>query len=306
MKNLRNIIMFTALGVFFAWYGLSWAYSSLYKEPRQRLGSELTKLKAEIETGKKNTASMQHFTQQNLIFYYRSLPLIPDQARTQYSFWLLEVFKYCGIEKPDIESTNPTRTAFGLNYRVNVRASCSLDQLSRFLFEFYYAPFLHRITVLSIAPVEGKEGEVTLSATLDVLALRPMSAQAAVPSKDKLPTGYIPRLKLNDLTNYRVIADRNLMQAARGGIDKADYAYLTSIITTQSGQPEIWITVRTESADHSVVKARKGETVRIGSFIAAVVDIAEQDVVFEKDGMRWLVSIGDCLNNAYAVPPELF
>lgn len=300
MKNLRNIIMFSLLGAFFAWYGLSWAYESLYREPRQRLGNELTKLKGEIETGKKNIAFMQQFSQQNTPYYYRSLPIIPDQAR-QYSHWLLELFRYCGVETPDIDSTNPTRTAFGLNYRSNIRATCSLEQLSRLLFEFYYAPFLHRITFLSITPVEGKE-DITLAMTVDALTLRPSSPQATAPSQNALPTGYIPRLKSNDLTAYQVIAERNLLQAARGGIDKADYAYLTSIIVTGE-EPEIWISVRT---DDSITKAKKGDSVRIGSFIATVVSIADKDVVFEKGSMRWLVTIGECLNEAFAIPPELY
>jgi hypothetical protein len=311
MKNYRNILLFGALGFFFAWYGLSWAYESLYREPRQRLGNELTKLKTEIENGKKNALMMNQFTIQNQGFYYRSLPLIPDTARTQYSFWLLELLKYCGIEKPDVDSSNPTRTAFGLNYRVSIKAECSLVQLTQFLFEFYYAPFLQRITSLTISPLEekntdtpdeNKKDKISVVMTIDILALRPSSPQAPVPWKDKLPTGYIPRLKSNDVMQYQVVADRNLLQAVKGGADKADYAFLTSINTINEEQ-EIWISIRT---DNTIVKVNRGETVKIGSFIAKVVAINEQDVVFEKGGLRWLVSIGDCLNQAFAIPPEFY
>jgi hypothetical protein len=302
MKNIRNVLMLGLLAFFFAWYGFSWAYQSLYREPRQRLGGEIDKLKKEIEHGKNNADLMFQAVGQNQIYYFRSLPQIPNEASSQYSLWLFELLKHCDIEKSEVNDSNPTRTMFGLNYRFTVRGVCSFDQLSRFLFEFYYAPFLHRITVMSVIPVEGSEERITCSLTIDVLALRPPNPQAAYPSKNQLPTGYIPRLKSNDLTIYRVIADRNLLQAAKGGVDRADYTYLTAINAVDD-QPEIWLTVRT---DDSIVKAKQGDLIRIGSFRAEIVEISEQDVVFEREGMRWLVTLGDCLNQAFALPPEVF
>jgi hypothetical protein len=153
---------------------------------------------------------------------------------------------------------------------------------------------------MAMAPVEGKEEQVAIALTIDVLALRPESAQSPYPSPNQLPTGYIQRLKSRDLTTYQVIAERNLLQAARGGVDRADYTYLTAM-NLIDGEPEIWLTVRT---DESVVKVKRGDSVRIGSFRAQVTDIFEQDVLFDRDGMSWLVGLGDCLNQAFALPPE--
>jgi hypothetical protein len=302
MKNIRHVIMVGLLASFFAWYGFSWAYESLYREPRQRLGGEIDKLKKEIDNGKRNADFMFQAIGQNQIYYFRSLPRIPNEANPRYSLWLLELLKYCDIEKSEVSDGNPTRTGFGLNYRFTIRGTCSFDQLSRLLFEFYYAPFLHRITAMSIIPVEGKEGQITFSLTIDVLALRPPNPQAAYPSPNQLPTGYFSRLKSKDLTTYQVIADRNLMQAAKGGVDRADYTYLTAI-NLIDGQPEIWLTIRT---DDSIIKVKQGDSVRIGSFRAVVVQIFEQDVVFEREGTRWLVTLGDCLNQAFSLPPEVF
>jgi hypothetical protein len=302
MKNIRNVIMFCLLAFFFAWYGFSWVYETLYREPRQRLGNEIDKLKKEIGYGKKNAELMFQAVGQNQVYYFRSLPRIPNEALPRYSLWLLELLKYCAIEQGEVNNNNPARTMFGLNYRFTIRGVCSFDQLSRFLFEFYYAPFLHRITTISVIPVDGNEGRITCSLTIDVLALRPSNPQAVYPSRDQLPTGYIPRLKSNDLTTYRVIADRNLLQAAKGGIDRADYTYLTAINSIDD-QPEIWLTVRTED---SIIKAKQGDLIRIGSFRAEVAEIFEQDIVFENEGMRWLVTLGDCLNQAFSLPPEVF
>jgi hypothetical protein len=301
MKSFRNIIMLTLLGLFFAWYAATWAYESLYNEPRQRLGRELTKLKQEIETGKQNFALMSQGFEQNKAYYYRSLPRVPNDAKSQYSFWLLELLKYCGIDNANVDGNNPSRIAFGADYRFNVRGTCSFEQLSRLMFEFYYAPFLHRITAMTITPVEGKAGTMTISLTIDALALQPRSPNDPYPLLNQIPTGwYVPRLMSNDLNTYGIIAERNLLQTAKGGVDKADYTFLTAI-NQIDGQPEIWLTIRT---DNSIVKAKQGEPIHIGSFSGTVMEILEQDAVLERSGTRWLITLGDCLNQAFALPPE--
>lgn len=299
MKNTRNIVMLALLGLFFAWYGVSWAYRSLYREPRERLGTRIAQYRQGIEQGRQNISMMQQVVGQNQLLYYRSLPRIMNDAQS-YSFWLLELLKYCDVENADVSSDNPTRTTFGMNYRFQVRGTCTLDRLSRLLFEFYYAPFLHKIVAMTIVPVEGREDFVSISLTVDAIAIRPATPQSPYPSPSQLPTGHFRRLRSADPADYRVIADRNLLQAARGGVDRADYAYLTAINRIDD-RTELWFSVRT---DNSVVKAALGDSIRIGSFRGTVAEILDQDVVFERDGMRWLVALGDCLNQAFALPPE--
>lgn len=303
MKNLRNFIMLGLLAVFFAGYGFVWAYQSLYREPRQRLQTEMTQYRQGLEKGKQEISMMQQIIGQNQMLYFRSMPRIQNDVRSKYQFWFLEALKYCGIENQDFQSDNPTRTRFGgWNYRFHVRGNATLDQLSRLLFEFYCVPYLHRITTMSVVPVEGKEEQITFSMTVDALSIPYRYQNDPYPLLSDLPTGYWPRLASRDLNTYQVIADRNLLQAAKGGVDKADYTYLTAI-NYIGKKPEIWLSVRT---DESIVKAGRGDSVRIGSFRARIVEILEEDVVFERDGMRWLVSLGDCLNQAFALPPEVY
>ncbi len=303
MKNIRNIVMFAVLTAFFAWYGVSWGYRTLYREPRKRLGGEIAKFKTEIETGKSNCAMWNQGYDQFCGFYARSLPRLPNEARSLYTQWLLELLKYCNVEGGDVGGNNPTRAVFGLNFRFNVKGTCSLDQLTRLLFEFYCASYLHRIAAMTLVPVDGKEGQVNFNMTIDAIRLQQPFEAAPYPLQDQLPRfyPYVVRLQSNNPEAYRLISERNLMQAAKGGVDRADYAYLTAI-NLVDGVPEVWLTLRT---DDSITRAKKGDTVRIGSFRATVVDIiGQEDMLFERDGMRWLVTLGDCLNQAYAVAPE--
>ena len=307
MKNFRNMIMLACLAIFFAWYGGYWAYAKLYQEPRKRLGDELAKLKAEIETGKNNCAIWNQDYDRYNGFYARSMPRLPNEAQSLYTQWLLELLKYCNVETGDVRSDSPTRTTFGLNFRFNVQGSCDLDQLSRLLFEFYYASYLHRIVAMTLVPVDGKEGRMDFSLTIDAIRLQQPFEAAPYPLRDQLPSfyPYISRLQSNNLETYRIISERNLMQAAKGGVDKADYTYLTAI-NLVDGEPEIWLTDR---SDDSITRAKKGERIRIGSFRATVLEIiGQEDVVFERGegqpDLCWLVALGDCLNEAFALAPE--
>jgi hypothetical protein len=301
MKPSRNFILILGLALFFLWYLSSWAYRTLYAEPRQRLGNEIAKLTNEIETGRRNYTMMSQFFEQAKGFYARSLPKIPNDARSLYSFWLLELLQYSGFEDVHVDGGQPSRLPFGADYRYNIRCTGSLPQFSRFLFEFYYAPFLHRVNTMTLTPLENDAERLTFSLMVDALALQPRLANDPYPMVNQLPTGwYVPRLTSNSLTSYQVIADRNLLQTAKGGVDPADHAFLTAI-NQVGGQTEVWFSVRTND---SIIKAELRSSLHVGSFSGTVVEILDQDIVLDRSGTRWLLSLGECLNQAFALPPE--
>ena len=295
----RNFILIVGLALFLVWYVSDWAYKSLYREPRERLDSETQKLSDEIATWRNNLAAMTLSNQQNAGFYYRTLPPNRNEAQSQYSFWLLELLLYTGFENNHVNPVSPIRVPSGASYQFNVQCVGTLSQLSYFLFEFYYAPFLHRIMSMTLAPpVEGKPGQLTISMTINALALN--TYPYSPPLGNQMPTGYMPRLAFNDWAMYQVITERNLLQTARGGIDWADYTFLTGIVE-RNNQTEVWFSVRT---DDSSITAKLGDTVRSGSFSGRLVEILYNDIVLDRNGERWLLTVGESLNQAFALPPE--
>ena len=54
----------------------------------------------------------------------------------------------------------------------------------------------------------------------------------------------------------------------------------------------------------TVLKLRKGDVLEVGQFKGTLVDIADADVILESDGERWLMTIGENLTRATALPPE--
>jgi len=294
--TLRNLILIVFLALFFVCYLSYWAYQTQYREPRERLTEEIAELSQQIERGEAARDMMRQFYGQNSWLYQRSLPSAPNDAR-HYSFWLLELLQYSGMENNDVQSQPHSLVRSGADYRFHVQCTGTLSQFSYFLFEFYNAPFLHRITTLTLTPMEGNEEKQTFTMTINALALDSRYGQVA----NYLPRGWIPRLAFNNLTMYDVIGERNLLQAARGGIDRADYTALTGFIHS-GDQTEVWFSVRT---DDSTIKAKLGDTIRSGSFVGKIVEIHHEDIVFERsNGERWLLTRGELLNQAFALPPE--
>jgi len=298
--TLRNIIILVGLSLFLLWYIGNWAYTSQYVEPRKRLGGEIAKLSDEIESRQTYYATISQFCQQNQLFYARSLPRVSNDAK-QYSLWLLELLQLSGFENNNVADVAPVPIPFGYDYRFMIQCTGTLSQLSYFLFEFYYAPFLHRISTLKLVPDEKNKDKMTFTITVSTLALRPRDLNDPYPAMNQLPGGwYVPRLASNDLATYDVIAERNLLQTAKGGIDKADYTFLTGILLLDD-QEEVWFSVRT---DDSLIKLKLGDMIVSGSFSGKIVEILEQDIVLDRSGTRWLLTTGERLTDAFALPPE--
>ncbi|MDR0328085.1 MAG: hypothetical protein LBI05_07315 [Planctomycetaceae bacterium] len=301
--TLRNIILIIGVSLFLLWYVGNWAYQTQYVEPRKQLGDEITKLSGEIERGKNMRDERAKFNEQNLMFYFRSLPRVPNDARSQYNFWLLELLQYSGLESPSVADNDPALIPLGADYRFNIQCTGTLSQLSYFLFEFYYAPYLHRFTSITMTPTEGNREKKTFVMVVDALALRPRDENDPYPLLNQLPAGEgwnIPRLVFNDPAAYQVIENRDILQTAKGGIDRADYTFLTAILLLDD-QTEIWFSVQT---DDSLIKAKLGDTINSGSFTGKIVEIHEQDIVLDRNGARWLLTTGESLHDAFALPPE--
>ena len=185
-----------------------------------------------------------------------------------------------------------------------------MEQLYRFLYEFYWTSFLHRITVLDIQPIENST-QLHFSLVLESLTLwyKP-TPQFAYPLTDKLPLSVNPIRKLasGPFKAYSDTSNMELFRVVRRGIDNADYAILTGTpsITGDDGITtpiSLW-KIETEG---KTLRLKIGDSVTIGSFNGTVDDISDDLVILrQNNGFRWVVSLGDRLSDAVAVPEVLF
>nr|NIL98747.1 hypothetical protein [Planctomycetales bacterium] len=137
-------------------------------------------------------------------------------ARSLYQAWLLELVNHVGLVGPSIDSSEPVATKSGYHLlSFSVRGNGTLEQLTKFLFEFYNAVHLHQISSLNITP-KASIDELELFISIDALAVpgaadkdgNPRKGQLA--SRDQLSSPWSGRLASANLDDYRLIADRNV------------------------------------------------------------------------------------------------
>jgi hypothetical protein len=125
------------------------------------------------------------------------------------------------------------------------------------------------------------------------------------------------RLASATLDAYQPIMERNLFAIADAGTDPADHTVLTGV-NYVDGVPEAWFTTRT---DGKTLRLRVGDKliqdgdqirksdpqgeVGLITEIGRVAQMRDSDLILERDGERWLLTIGETLAQAYVLPPEL-
>ena len=308
MKNKRNLLIFVGFFLFVLWYGGTWAYRDMYTAPRQ-------KIQKSIQDAQEQKNQMEQYLQyqqqsiENLQlgqYLERSLPQPVQSALTLYHAWLLELIAYCEFEQSAVTRGSIQQTSYYYSLPFSIRARCSLDQLSRFLYEFYWHCYLHKVVSIQIFPVDQAE-LVDIDIRIEGIVLPALQPNVPPPLVGRLPDGFWPRLASGLLSTYtEPIESRNLLQFSKGGIDESDFARVTAI-SYVDGEPEVWISLLT--SDRKII-VHMGEQIRIGSFTVTLVDIEDTDVIFETAGrngqpaLRWIVAVGEYLKEATAIPPE--
>ena len=274
----------------------------------------------------------------------RSLPPNKKVARSLYQAWLLELVEHVDFESPSVNSAQPVgRTHFNV-FTFTVRGRGTLRQLTKFLFEFYQAPHLHKINSVGISPI-AKSDHLDLSFSIEALALKNAIDTDGKDRHGELSTVTREWLAANNLIDpadlgdaailedYEVIAERNLFDVG-GTLDATEHTYFDAVVSVD-GEDEAWFTLRSvgvggpervmvrraesdtwitlSSPDESEppagampqkLKLRTGDSFRINSFRATVVALEESDIILDSGGSRWLLTIGEKVTDAIALPPE--
>ncbi len=275
-------------------YGGNWLYQSSYVQPLENRRADIDQLRQDIAERELDMARFRKANQRLKQWQTQSLPSDVELARSLYQAWLVEQVGTAGFASPNVDSSEPvTRKGAYSSLRFSARGRGTPEQLTNFLYAFYRADHLHHINSISLTPVPRSD-ELDISLSIEALSL-PEAERT-----DQLSTRLSDRLASATLADYRVIVDRNLFGIGGGGMDEADFAYLTAI-TEVDGQPEVWFTLR---ASGELLKLRSGQEFQIGALRGSVAEISDSDVVLLCDNERWLVGVGENLMQASTLPPE--
>ena len=293
MKVSRQKLLVGVLAAIALFQVGDWLLSFAVDGPLKTRAAKTARLNQQIEKQEKQLALARKAGKQFEVWKKQSLPADVEVARSLYRSWLLETVSASRLSNPFVDSGSAiNRRGLYVSLSFSVRCRGSLQELTRFLFAFYQADHLHQIQSLGITPL-GKTGRFDVSISIEALALHDS------PNKDRLNPAVSTRLASTRLSDYRSIVQRNVFGVG-SGFDEADHAYLTAV-TFSAGRPEAWITLRSEDR---VLKLKIGQTFDVGPISGTVVSVEDSDVVFEADGERWLLSLGENLSEAFALPPE--
>ena len=100
-----------------------------------------------------------------------SLPTNLDIAKSHYQDWLRQQLVEAGLVVRELsESTSHTAQKHFSQITYIIDAQGSLEELTQFLYNFYQAKHLHRISAASLTPTTSRRS-LTLSLTIDALSL---------------------------------------------------------------------------------------------------------------------------------------
>jgi hypothetical protein len=291
----RQKIMLAVVGVLLVLQGGDWALTNLIEGPMQVRQAQRAQLEKRIKDRKAELARVRSEGKVLDVWEAQSLPSNPDAARTLYRAWLQDLVTDCRLEDRNVDAGSAVNHR-GLYKSINcsVRGRGSMQTVTNLLYKFYNAPHLHRIQSVSLKP-RTETSKVDVAMTVEALIL-PTATR-----KDELAKGKMTRLASAQLEDYDPFIERNVFGfPTKAGIDPAQYAYLTAIIAS-NGEPQAWFTLR--NAD-KVLKRSLGQEISVGDVSATIVEIMDSEVVLGLGEERWLLTVGENLTEAFALPPE--
>ena len=283
--------IFAGLALFF---GGDWLLQVAVRDPMQRAKAQTKQLRENIRHKKADLKEIRAEQEQIALWETQSLPADVPLARSLYQAWLVQLVKHVGLVKPNVDSGEPVnRKDLYEMLSFTVRGEGTLEQATQLLFEFYRAGHLHQIRSLELTPTaEGKQFGISLA--IEALAL------PQIKRRDELGSARGDRLISDKLADYQIIARRNVFGSGADP-DVLAYTRLTGVTYTQ-GRPQAWFTVDIRG---QTLQKTVGEVLEIGTFRATILDIRDADVILEIDGQHRLLSIGEALTEASALPPKL-
>lgn len=166
----RERLLSIAVGAMVVSVGGMWLYSKVNKAYSTRnatirqLNEDIQRKELLIRGGRASQRQLDTLNEM-------SLPSNLEVARSQYQAWLSQLAVNAHWKDPQIKHLTQSKLASGATQITStVSGECSLEQLTRFLYDFYRVPTLHRVSKLPIKPVVDSK-DLRVSMTVESLVL---------------------------------------------------------------------------------------------------------------------------------------
>lgn len=216
----------------------------------------------------------------------RSLPFDSELARSQYQDWLSSIVKQNELGQSSVEVGLPMAVPIAgekkqayTRYSFSVNGSGTLEQVTRFLFDYYQGPHLQKLNTVRVNP--AGRGLYALSVSGETLCV------ATCDRKSELSSLPPYRLQQNQFADYEPIVRRNMFSRESGTTLKT--VRLTSVTFDKQGLPEAWFKI---GPTKTTRKLQRGESLTVTAHHIEVIDIQPKSALLEVDEDVVLLPIG--------------
>lgn len=294
MLRNRKLLLYVALGITVLLFAGDWIVQQALRGPLHERAERQRRLEDRIADREKKLAAVRRSAAQRELWEAASLPANGEVARSLYQAWLIDVVNRVGLANPNVDSNEPSsRRGLYTLLTFSLRGRGSLAQFTELLYEFYSAPHLHQIRSVSMTPTAAS-GLLDISLNIEAISL------PTADREDRLSEAEQYVLAFPALQDYSLVAERDWFGMG-GAADVADQTYLTAV-TSVDQEPRAWFTLRTTD---QVMQQAEGDSFSIGRLQLKIVSIDQTDVLLAASGEYWLVSVGESLSEATAIPAEL-
>lgn len=290
MSQYRKYILAAVFLLLLVGYGGDWLVRRVVRGPLEARRAVAARLQQRISAKQAQWNSILADAKRLELWQQQSLPSDPQLARSLYQGWLVQLARHVGLSDAMFDSSAAQQRkdlyhVFGFT----LNGSGTLEQLTRLLYEFYRAGHLHQIRSLELSPQRG--GRIGIFMQIEALAI------AGLKENNRLSTTTANKLAYGDFDRYRLIVERNIFGQ---GTATADPGLRLTAVTFSDGLPQAWFSIDNLG---QTVRISQGETLEVGHLLIKLAEVYELDVVLEVDGQRWLLSVGESLAQATALPP---
>ncbi len=300
--NSREKLLVVGVGIVAVFWTATTGVST-FRDVRAKNYRMLKSVKKELARAEKSDARGREAQKRIYAWAKQSLPTDLDVAKSLYEDWLREQLIESGLYVTELND----KSSGGGNKRFQeisflVSAEGSLAQLSDFLYRFYRAGHLHRVSEANLTP--SKEGgTLVISLTIDALSLEDCKrtdrlserlSNTPLPPLEEVSAAIVSR---NIFAPYRpaLLGASNGSEQSTTELDQVlAQARFTAMTYGQGG----WqMAIRMEESG-DILFFREGDSIEIGPFVGQIANLEGREAIVTLKKQRVLVRLGQYLSQA--------
>ncbi len=317
LDKRQKMLVGVLAGVLLLWQG-SGVLWSIFFGPFDSRNQQIAALEQTLKTKRDADDNLKLTEHRTRNWERRSLPPNPIIASTLYHFWISDLASANHFERltvtPKRISTGTTSAVF-TRIPISITAECKMEELCKFLYDFYRTDLMHKVTHIGLESLDSKANPV-LKVSLELEGLSLASAKPRNTlfgeKQDKAVSDAMSKKTLDD---YKPLTAQNRFARGYNGppkpadppappaapFDSAPYTKLVACIEDGNGELQAWL-LDMSSNKNTVIYV--GKEFEVAGVKGMVVEIGKRSIKLVVKDKLWQLEIGESLKQMVEVKGE--